>query len=41
LGASTYSSYRWLKLFEEPASEPDADHELENRRLKHELERMT
>ena len=39
LGVSTYSLYKWLKLFGEPASKakPGVDHEAENRRLKREL----
>ncbi|MBY6118665.1 transposase [Mameliella alba] len=41
LGVSTYSLYKWLKLFEEPVAKPGVDHEAENRRLKRELARVT
>jgi transposase len=42
LGVSTYSLYKWLKLFGEPASKANSiDHEAENRRLKLELARVT
>ena len=41
LGVSTYSLYKWLKLFGEPVAKPGVDHEAENRRLKRELARMT
>ncbi len=41
LGVSTHVLYEWLKLFGEPVSKPDADHEAENRRLKRELARVT
>lgn len=42
LGVSSYSLYKWLKLFGEPISKSvDVDHEAENRRLKRELARVT
>ena len=41
LGVSTYSLYKWLKVFGEPTSKPGVDHEAENRRLKRELARVT
>lgn len=42
LGVSTHSLYKWMKLFEEPASKSSSiDHETENRRLKRELARVT
>ena len=41
LGVSTYSLYKWLKLFGEPVPKPGVDHEAENRRLKRELARVT
>jgi transposase len=42
LGVSTYSFYKWMKLFAEPGSKArTVDHEAENRRLKRELARVT
>ena len=42
LGVSTYSLYKWLRLFAEPASKANGvDLESENRRLKRELARVT
>ena len=41
LGVSTYSLYKWLKLFGGSAPKPGVDHEAENRRLKRELARAT
>lgn len=41
LGVSTYSLYKWLKLFGEPTQKAGVDHEAENRRLKRELVRVT
>ncbi len=41
LGVSTYSLYKWLKLFGEPTPKPGVDHESEKRRLKRELARVT
>lgn len=42
LGVSTYSLYKWMKLYAEAASQASSvDHEAENRRLKRELARMT
>lgn len=41
LGVSTYSLYKWLKLFAEPTPESGVDHEAENRRLKRGLARVT
>lgn len=41
MGVSTYSLYKWLKLFGEPVPKPSVDHEAENRRLKRELARVT
>ena len=42
LGVSTYSLYKWLKLFGEPVPKPvTPDLEAENRRLKRELARVT
>ena len=42
LGVSTYSLYKWMKLYAKPASQAlSVDHEAENRRLKRELARMT
>ena len=41
LGVSTYSLYKWRKLFGEPVPKPGVDHEAENRRLKRELARVT
>ncbi len=41
LGVSTYSLYKWVKLFGEPSPKPGVDHEAENRRLKRELARVT
>jgi transposase len=42
LGVITYSSYKWMKQYAKAASRAsDVDNEAENRRLKHELARMT
>ena len=41
LGVSTYSLYKWLKRFGDPAPKPGVDHEAENRRLKRALARVT
>ena len=42
LGVSTYSLYKWMKLYAKAASQTSSvDHEAENRRLKRELARMT
>jgi transposase len=41
LGVSTYSLYKWLKLFGEPPPQPGVDHEAENRRLKRALAGVT
>ncbi|WP_374755762.1 IS3 family transposase [Sulfitobacter mediterraneus] len=42
LGVSTYSLYKWVKLYAKAASKASSvDHEAENRRLKRELARMT
>ena len=42
LGVSTYSLYKWMKLYAKAASQTSfVDHEAENRRLKRELARMT
>jgi transposase len=42
LGVSTYSLYKWLKLYGEPASKVNSiEHEAENRRLKREQARVT
>ena len=42
LGVSTYSLYKWMKLYSKAASQTSSvDHEAENRRLKRELTRMT
>jgi transposase len=42
LGVSSRSLYKWMKLFAEPAPKaPGLDHEVENRRLKRELARVT
>ena len=42
LGVSTYSLYKWMKLYAKAASQASSvDHEAENRRLKRELARMT
>ena len=41
LGVSTYSLYKWLKLFGEPTQKTVVNHEAENRRLKRELARVT
>jgi transposase len=42
LGVSSHSLYKWMKLFTEPASKASGvDHEVENRRLKRELARVT
>lgn len=42
LGVSTYSLYKWMKMYAQSASQAsDVDHEAENRRLKRELSRMT
>ena len=42
LGVSTYSLYKWMKLYTKAASQVSSvDHEAENRRLKRELARMT
>jgi transposase len=42
LAVSSHSLYKWMKLFAEPAPKaPAVDHEVENRRLKRDLARMT
>ena len=42
LGVSTYSLYKWMKLYAKAASQASSvDHETENRRFKRELTRMT
>jgi len=42
LGVSTYSLYKWLKLYANAAPQVSSvDHEAENRRPKRELARMT
>lgn len=41
LGVSTYSLYKWVKLFGEPSPKPGVDQEAENGRLKRELARVT
>ncbi len=42
LGVSTYSLYKWMKLYAKAASQASSvDHEAENRWLKRELTRMT
>ncbi len=42
LGVSTHSLYEWVKQFGEPAPKKSGlDHEVENRRLKRELARVT
>ena len=42
LGVSTYSLYKWMKLYAKAASQASSvDHEAENHRLKRELARMT
>ena len=41
LGVSTYSLYKWMKLYSKAASQTSSvDHEAENRRLKRELARL-
>ncbi len=41
LGVSTYSLYKWMKLYAKAASQTSSvDHEAENRRLKRELARL-
>ena len=42
LGVSTYSLYKWMKLYAKAASQASSvDHEAGSRRLKRELARMT
>ena len=42
LGVSTYSLYKWMKLYAKAGSQTSSvDHEAENRRLNRELARMT
>lgn len=42
LGVSTHSLYKWMKMYARAASQAaSVDHEVENRRLKRELARMT
>ena len=42
LGVSTYSLYKWMKLYAKAGSQTSSvDHEAENRRLKRALARMT
>lgn len=42
LEVSKHSLYAWLKLFSSDSNkQPDIDHEVENRRLKRELARVT